>query len=97
LKPSEILQLFSQHPQVQRLAEGLPADQMRFNAAGIKGSARAFVLAALFGKLKRNFIAIISDKEKAAYFLNDLESILEEQDLPFHKKAVLFYPTSRSP
>ncbi|HHN48653.1 MAG TPA: transcription-repair coupling factor [Bacteroidales bacterium] len=66
----------------------------RFTLKGLTGSARALTLTALFERQNTNIIAIISDKEKAAYFLNDIESVLEEQELPFHKKKVLFFPTS---
>lgn len=94
LKPEGILQRYISHPEVELIAEGLTTGRKRFQIKGIIGSARALALAALFEKQKTNFIAIISDKEKAAYFLNDLESILNEQELPFHKKHVLFFPTS---
>lgn len=58
------------------------------------GSSRALSLAALFQLRSSNCIAIIPDKEQAAYFLNDLENIFGEQNQPFHKKRVLFLPTS---
>ena len=34
------------------------------------------------------------DKESAAYFHNDLEGIFDEKGTNFHKKKVLFFPTS---
>ncbi|MBE0663065.1 MAG: transcription-repair coupling factor [Bacteroidales bacterium] len=89
-----MLLCYISHPEVELIAESLTVGRKRFQIKGIIGSARALALAALFEKQKTNFIAIISDKEKAAYFLNDLESILNEQELPFHKKHVLFFPTS---
>ena len=61
---------------------------------GLTGSSKAFVLAAasdIIGGI--NFI-ICSDKERAAYFYNDLENIYEEKDIDYSKKHVLFYPTS---
>jgi transcription-repair coupling factor (superfamily II helicase) len=94
LKPAELLHRFQQHPQLENLNAAIEGSCPRFTLKGLTGSARALTLAALFEKQKSSFIAIISDKEKAAYFLNDLESILEEQELPFHKKKVLFFPTS---
>ena len=94
LKPQEIIHRFTNHPQVGLIASGLASCKERFQIKGVVGSARALTLAALFEKHKSTIIAIISDKEKAAYFLNDLECIFEEQELPFHKKQVLFFPTS---
>jgi transcription-repair coupling factor (superfamily II helicase) len=94
LKSEDILQRFSNHHQVEKLNGDLLSNKQRFHLKGILGSSRALTMAALFEKQKTNFVAIITDKEKAAYFLNDLENILGEQDLPFHKKRVLFFPTS---
>jgi transcription-repair coupling factor (superfamily II helicase) len=94
LKSEDILQRYSNHPQVEKLNGDLLSHKLRFHLKGILGSSRALTMAALFEKQKTNFVAIITDKEKAAYFLNDLENILGEQDLPFHKKRVLFFPTS---
>ncbi|MBR0324054.1 MAG: transcription-repair coupling factor [Bacteroidales bacterium] len=37
---------------------------------------------------------ICSDKERAAYFYNDIENIFGEKDVDYSKKRVLFYPTS---
>ena len=94
MKPSDLLQHFRQHPQLESLNAGIENSCQRFTLKGLTGSARALTLTALFERQNTNIIAIISDKEKAAYFLNDIESVLEEQELPFHKKKVLFFPTS---
>lgn len=51
------------------------------------GSALSFVLADTFKKQERPFLAIFNDKEEAAYYLNDLERIVGEDN-------VLFYPGS---
>lgn len=51
------------------------------------GSALSFVLAEIFQKQDKPFLAIFNDKEEAAYFLNDLERIIGEDH-------VLFYPGS---
>jgi len=54
---------------------------------GLAGSLSAIAGAASFKNTDRPHLFILSDKEEAAYFLNDLESILGEKD-------VLFYPGS---
>lgn len=94
MKSEDILQRFSNHPLVEKLNGDLLSNKLTFHLKGLLGSAQALTMAALFEKQKTNFVAMIADKEKAAYFLNDLENILGEQDLPFHKKRVLFFPTS---
>lgn len=47
----------------------------------------ALLAAGLFQKLERPALFILRDKEEAAYFLNDLETLIG-------KKEVLFYPAS---
>jgi transcription-repair coupling factor (superfamily II helicase) len=94
LKPEDILQRFTDHPQLKKLVEELSSNELRFQISGMIGSSRALSLAAIFQLRSSNCIAIIPDKEQAAYFLNDLENIFGEQNLPFHKKRVLFLPTS---
>ena len=39
-------------------------------------------------------LIVCADKEDAAYFYNDLESLLGERGMDYSKKQVLFYPTS---
>jgi len=94
LKPALILEKFKSHPVIDHIFSGLRAGSERFKVKGITGSAKALTLACIFENRKSNIIAIKPDKESAAYFLNDLESIFAEQELPFHRKQVLFFPTS---
>lgn len=61
---------------------------------GMAGSAPAFFAAAAFHKLSGIQLFILNDIEEAAYFFNDLENLLEDQNNPYHKKKVLFFPTS---
>ncbi|MDP2423616.1 MAG: transcription-repair coupling factor [Bacteroidales bacterium] len=85
---------YRHHPLVEKINLGLIGPHPGFRLKGLIGSSKAMVLAGLFASRPSNIIAIITDKESAAYFLNDLEAIFGESDLPFHKKRVLFFPTS---
>ncbi len=85
---------YANHPLVAKLVDSLVDGQSGFLLKGLSGSSRALVLSAIFQKFRSNIIAIIRDKESAAYFLNDLEAIFSESDLSFHRKNVLFFPTS---
>ncbi len=51
------------------------------------GSSLSFVISESFKKVERPFLLIFNDKEEAAYYLNDLEQLL-------NNKEVLFYPGS---
>lgn len=54
---------------------------------GLLGSSVSFIIRALFKKAERPFLIVLNNKEEAAYYLNDLEQMIGEQD-------VLFYPGS---
>jgi transcription-repair coupling factor (superfamily II helicase) len=53
---------------------------------GLLGSAFSFVIRSIFKKAELPLI-VLNNKEEAAYYLNDLEQMIGEQD-------VLFYPGS---
>ena len=54
---------------------------------GLLGSAVSFVIRSVFKKTELPFLIVLDNKEEAAYYLNDLEQMIGEQD-------VLFYPGS---
>ncbi len=54
---------------------------------GLNGSSLSFLIQSVFLQNKKNILIVASDKEKAAYLLNDLDALLEG-----HK--VLFFPES---
>ncbi|MEO8147753.1 MAG: transcription-repair coupling factor [Bacteroidia bacterium] len=54
---------------------------------GLKGSVPAVLTAALYDAEKFNAMFVLTDKEEAAYFANDLENLLGE-------KKIYFYPSS---
>lgn len=56
--------------------------------SGLKGSSIAFIIADSFHKYPQKTMVVLTDKEKAAYLFNDLQSLLDE-------KQVLFYPESQ--
>ncbi|ATA69330.1 transcription-repair coupling factor [Capnocytophaga cynodegmi] len=53
----------------------------------LSGASLSFVITNLFRNTKRNLFVMLSDKEEAAYFLNDLESLLSDEH-------VIFFPDS---
>jgi len=54
---------------------------------GLIGSSFSFVIANAFTAVDKPLLVVFNDKEEAAYYLNDLEQLLNEKD-------VLFYPGS---
>ncbi len=84
---SAILQAFARSLPQKKLEEAIALPQGETWVKGLYGSAFSFVIANAFKKVGRPFLLVLSDKEEAAYYLNDLEELLGE-------KQVLFYPGS---
>ncbi len=69
------------------LTKELNGNAVRIQLRGIIGSGAAFITAAAHQHIFKTNLLILADKEEAAYFLNDLENILGEEN-------VLFFPAS---
>ncbi len=75
-----------------RVAE-IHANPGATEAHGLVGSAAAIIGAAVAAESKGDFLFVLEDKERAAYFLNDLEAALEGSD----RQAVFFPRSARVP
>ena len=62
--------------------------------SNLAASSKAFVVEETFRQIGGQHLIVCADKEDAAYFYNDLESLLSERGMDYSKKQVLFYPTS---
>lgn len=82
-----VSEFLAQSLPLQKLQNALAQNQKKIGLAGVTGSAFSFVVAETFKTLGKPFLLILNDKEEAAYYLNDLEELLAEND-------VLFYPGS---
>ncbi|WP_394350650.1 transcription-repair coupling factor [Flavobacterium ichthyis] len=69
------------------MVEILKNREAKIHLKGLIGSSISFVISALFEKTDLPYLLIFQDKEEAAYYLNDLEQLIGEED-------VLFYPGS---
>ncbi len=83
----EIKQRFQQSIKTQQILKelGQRGKKTRFN--GLVGSSVSFLIESIFTQTESPFLLIFNDKEEAAYYLNDLENLINKQD-------VLFYPGS---
>ncbi|WP_414654159.1 transcription-repair coupling factor [Flavobacterium sp. UBA2787] len=70
-----------------QLAENITIPENKIRIKGLIGSSLSFVIQSLFQKTELPFLLLFNDKEEAAYYLNDLENLINDQD-------VLFYPSS---
>ncbi|MBQ4913761.1 transcription-repair coupling factor [Maribacter sp. MMG018] len=86
-----IQQQYLQSPQTGKLLDTIALSETTSNKniqiKGLTGSSLSFVLANVFTNAELPLLAIFNDKEEAAYYLNDLERLINEDD-------VLFYPGS---
>ena len=83
----QLIGLYKEHAASKLLQQSLndnPKSKIHFK--GLVGSQDVLLAANILKEVKRPHLFILSDKEEAAYFLNDLESILQ--------KEVLFFPGS---
>jgi transcription-repair coupling factor (superfamily II helicase) len=86
LKP-EITNSYLKSAKISAFAESLVQSNQKIHAKGLLGSSISFVVQALFKKTELPFLLLLNDKEEAAYYLNDLELLINSND-------VLFYPGS---
>jgi len=71
-----------------------PEKGLRLHLKGVTGSSVPVIASAAFSNTGPLHLIVLPEKEEAAYFFNDLENLLGEQEMPFHRKKVLFFPTT---
>jgi len=86
LKASDISQKYQKNSTLKLLSDALTTRPKLF-VSGLVGSSLSFIIEAVFQKTELPILLLFNDKEEAAYYLNDLEQLINDQD-------VLFYPGS---
>ncbi|MET1258190.1 transcription-repair coupling factor [Flagellimonas sp. DF-77] len=84
---SSILARFEQSPNLGKLRQSIAQNQHPIKTKGLVGSSLSLAVTSLFHSMDAPFLVLLSDKEEAAYYLNDLEQLVGENE-------VLFYPGS---
>lgn len=82
-----LFNIYDHSPKVAQIADSLKLRGQKIHLAGLLGSSLSFVVQSLFKQSEHPFLLVLDDKEEAAYYLNDLEQMIGEND-------VLFYPGS---
>ncbi|MGD9929822.1 MAG: transcription-repair coupling factor [Mangrovibacterium sp.] len=80
-------QLFEKNEAIQRVLKQVNTPGEKFHLRGLVGSSQTVFASILSEKLKQPIIYILSDKEEAAYFYDDLNNLHTATN-------VLFYPSS---
>src|SRR5690606_33908778 len=78
---------YSQILETQNLRNAIAKNQTRLHLKGLVGSSFSFVISSIFNQSEKPFLIVFNDKEEAAFYLNDLEQLINGKD-------VLFYPGS---
>lgn len=88
---NELTQVYLNDENTRRITDSLGKDISFLCFKGIAGSAASLIFSAVYKQLGGTHLVILNDREEAAYFLNDLESLLSEE----HKQDVIhFFPAS---
>ncbi|WP_298901421.1 transcription-repair coupling factor [uncultured Psychroserpens sp.] len=87
MSKSILSQTYVQALQMQNLQITIAQTQSKLHLKGLVGSSLSLVISEIFKTVERPFLLIFNDKEEAAFYLNDLEVLLNDKD-------VLFYPGS---
>ena len=87
MSKNNVFSIYDSSPKVKQIGNSLQECGQKIHLNGLMGSSLSFVIHALFKKAALPFLLILNDKEEAAYYLNDLEQMVGEED-------VLFYPGS---
>tara|TARA_R110002051_G_scaffold160201_1_gene231739 strand:+ start:135956 stop:139285 length:3330 start_codon:yes stop_codon:yes gene_type:complete len=87
LSKAFIAQTYLQTLPLQNLKTAIAKTQSKVHLKGLVGSALSIAVSEAFKTADKPFLVVFDDKEEAAYYLNDLEQLINTKD-------VLFYPGS---
>ncbi|WP_400075359.1 transcription-repair coupling factor [Winogradskyella sp. R77965] len=82
-----IAQTYLRTLQLQNLQNTIAKSEGKTHLKGLVGSSFSVVISEAFKTSDKPFLVVFDDKEEAAYYLNDLEQLINDKD-------VLFYPGS---
>ena len=87
MKPAELLGLYTEDSFIKLLAEPFSrkpsVEPQRLQIKGLAGSLDAVLASAIFRSVGGNHLYILTDREEAAYFFNDLQNLLTREVLLF--------------
>jgi len=92
---SQLLALYAKDQRITKVVELLKnSEKHRLLLNGLVGSSISVAMAAIHEQVLGVHLVVLNDKESAVYFCNDLENLRGDANENFHKRKVLFYPTS---
>lgn len=95
MSPQEIIEHYAGSPLIAGLADRLTStEKVTFWLKGLKGSQPAFIASGVIKLCNCIQVFVLPDKESAAYFHNDLETLFEEREKDYQQRRILFFPTT---
>ena len=84
MKDNIFIQKYLEHPHLKSLIESAGRENLKtLRLEGLTASAKSMVMAAVYSKTQTIHLVVIPEKEDAAYFYNDLSTLLEDDSLFF--------------
>jgi transcription-repair coupling factor (superfamily II helicase) len=98
MKKNVLTEQYSNHPVLPLLIQTIDEDKLRkIGLEGLTGSSKTMILAQVFYKTQTTHVVVIPEKEDAAYFYNDLVSLLGDESVYFfpstYKRSVQYEQT----
>ena len=87
MKNNSILNFIKGSLQVQKLQNSIAKNENSVQIKGSVGSLNSFIISSVFKNTSKPILYVLENKETAAHFSNDLETLIS-------KERVLFYPES---
>jgi len=88
MKENKLSGLYKAHPILPSLIETVNTEKAgNMRIEGLSGSSRAMILSAVFHNTQTTHVVVLPEKEDAAYFYNDLTSLLSDD-------SVFFFPST---
>ena len=87
MSQSSLFSTYERSNKIKHIVESLAIPQNKIHCKGLSGSVVSIIIQSVFKKAEQPFLLVFNEKEEAAYYLNDLEQMLGQND-------VLFYPSS---
>jgi len=88
-----IADLYDSFDKVKNIVDIVKNDNQQIEITNLNGSALSMVISSVFRATEKPLLFICNEKEEAAYYLNDLEQILDSNHSG-NREDVLFYPGS---
>ncbi len=86
----QLKHIFNSSEGVSTIVSHLQKEKVKIHAKGLIGSAETFIANGVFTQNPGNYLFMLADKEEAAYFFNNIESISGHE----RGTTLLFYPAS---